>query len=72
MAIITTITTDGVAVETRQSATELLSNLHITVKQSRFVDDTMKKLSGSLNGMIPSFKSKGNTGVAAKAAGMNP
>lgn len=71
MAIITTITTNGIEVEIRQTANELLNDLSIEHKPSLFMEETMRKVSNSMSGMIPSLK--GNTEVAlVPHAGINP
>ena len=71
MAIITIITEDTIKATTGLDSAGILNSLDIKInKSTAFRDETMRKLSSSMSGMIPSFK--GNTGVAAKAAGMNP
>ena len=73
MAIITTITDRNTKISTGLNSSEILSSLIYSYnKSTAFREETFRKLSNALSGKIPSFKSKGNTGVAAKAAGMNP
>ena len=72
MAIITIITKDTVKTTTGLDSAGILSSLDIkTNKNTAFRDETMRKLSSSMSGMIPSFK--GYTEVAlVPHAGINP
>lgn len=72
MTIITVITDEHTTVETGLRSSEILKALELSHKRSTFfIDETHRKLSNALSGMIPSFK--GNTEVAfVPHAGMNP
>ena len=66
MTIITVITNEHTTIETGLRASEILRALELSHKRSTaFRDETFRKLSNSLSGMVPSFKGKGNTGLTS-------